>query len=579
MVCDGVGGAERGEIASRLAVVSLDTFLRLHPTSNVTATYVQQAVAYAEDQFNAYLTDNEQAAGMATTLTLVCFHETGATVAHIGDSRVYHVRNGQVIWRTDDHSYVAELVKSGVLTPEEAHRHPQRNIITRALQGGSNSIQASVYTTDDLQAGDYFFLCSDGVLERVNDTLIGLVLGGTSESNEQKLARLRQVSTGHTRDNFTAYLIQIEQVTGTSQSTHKGPLSAYSSYHHDRDDNDESITLINVPVPDDFRNTKPLVQPVQSPVVAETPAHPGSVPPPRINALPESTVSRSSGQWSLLLIGLGGAFIGAVGFLGWQWLTDQPENTPAKRNQVSASIIVAEPPSAPPATSGTNSEQRTNATLTNDANTVGMTPPVRPDRQPASGRTSRTTRSDTYEIVRQVDSKLMIVRDTQTKQLGLQNSNGEPLTNRVYTSVGPFENGIASVTVARSPIRFVAKDGHEFTSLSDYRDGVATLRDTDGKAHYLSQGGKWLDEIRAPSNGKIAVCRNKRWGYLNMQGQVSIFLQYDRAESFDEDGTAEVSLNGKTFRIDKKGERVADESATSTEETEKKSRPLSRRNA
>lgn len=586
MVCDGVGGAERGEVASRLAVVSLDTFLQLHPTPVVTPAYVQEAIAYAEEQFNAYLHDNEQAAGMATTLTLLSFHEAGALIAHIGDSRVYHVRNGQIIWRTDDHSYVAELVKSGVLTPEEAYRHPQRNVITKALQGGTKPIQASIHTTDDLQPGDYFFLCSDGVLERINDALLGSILVNPAESNEQKLARLRLCSVGNTRDNFTAYLIQVEQVIGTTQSATPAPLSAYSSYDHNRDDDDEAITLINVPVPDDVRNDAPPAEPVRPPVVADSrqatptrPECPAVALPPRSDDRPTVPSRQSSGRWSIMLVGIVGALIGIGGFLGWQWLNGRQTNAPAAGEPAAVSTITAEPPAtdARPASAGQQTSQQSDDRPHTNASTGDGTMPglsLRSDRHAPAGGSAGS-----YEVVRQIDSKLLVVRDSQTKRLGLQKSNGDAITERVYTGIGSFKNGVADVDSDNEQARYLAKDGTTFSAFGNYKDGVATLTDLNGRAHYLSQGGKWLDEVRPASNGKVAVCRNKRWGYLNMQGQVAIFLQYDRAESFGDDGTAEVSLNGKTFRIDKKGDRVAGEPGKADERDEKKGRQLSRRDA
>lgn len=212
MVCDGVGGAARGAVASQLAARQFDAYFRAYPVPVVTADYLQQALNSVQNQFDAYVGANDSAAGMGTTLALVYRHEAGLTVAHLGDSRVYLVRNGRIQWRTDDHSYVNELVKGGVLTANQARHHPQRNIITRAIQSGARP-PADVQLISDLRPGDYFFLCSDGVLERVSDELLENVLG-SANSNREKMQILLDCCQDQTRDNFTAYLLQIEAVSG-----------------------------------------------------------------------------------------------------------------------------------------------------------------------------------------------------------------------------------------------------------------------------------------------------------------------------------------------------------------------------
>lgn len=241
LVCDGVGGLEKGEIASSMAVEFFDVYFRMNPISIATEPYIQQAVSFVEDHFNSYLENNPTAAGMATTVTLLYLHQAGATVAHIGDSRVYFIREGRIQWCTDDHSYVNDLVKGGMLTRKQASVHPKRNVITRALQGGDRPVLASVQIINDLREGDCFFLCSDGVLERISDELIENTLSEPG-TGQQKMEILRQLSIGGmTKDNFTAYLIEIKQVSGKLEIPDLIPLSPYI---RTEPENDGSIVII-----------------------------------------------------------------------------------------------------------------------------------------------------------------------------------------------------------------------------------------------------------------------------------------------------------------------------------------------
>lgn len=526
LVCDGVGGAERGEIASKLAVTALDTYFHRNPVTVVTEAYVQQAVAHVEEQFNQYLTTNPQASGMATTMTMLYLHEAGATVAHIGDSRVYQIREGAIIWCTDDHSYVNELVKAGVLSPDEARKHPQRNIITRALQGGEKGVQPSVQLLNDLRPGDYFFLCSDGVLERVSDELLENTLRDRVDSNEQKMARLHGYSLGNTRDNFTAYLIQIEQVTGTVEARYQVAPPLYERSIIDADHGD-AVTLINMPIPDAVKPVSapeppaPVsvpVAPVAEPATVRPVAPPVRPPVPRDPVRPTAPAparrpeSRRSSPWLTVVLLLIGVALVAGGWYFWQQYSRQTSDVPAR------TPVGAEPPTKKIIPSPPADEVGEDLTvLTEPTPTAG--PPATasvglPDPEPP-----------TKAVVRTVGNKLTIEQDPDTKLFGLRTRNGKWLSEPRYAKIGDFTNGIAPVETS------------------------------EGVKKYLTTDGNLFDEARPASNQRIAVLRDKKWGYLNMNGQVSNLPKYDKAGPFDEDGTAEVTLNGETFRINREGKR------------------------
>ncbi len=548
LVCDGVGGAERGEIASKLAVTALDTYFHQHPVAVVTEAYVQEAVAHVEDQFNQYLTANPQASGMATTMTMLYLHEAGATVAHIGDSRVYQIREGSIIWCTDDHSYVNELVKAGVLSAAEAQKHPQRNIITRALQGGEKGVQASVQVLNDLRSGDYFFLCSDGVLERVSDELLENTLRDRVETNEQKMARLHGYSLGNTRDNFTAYLIQIDQVTGVIASRYQVAPPSYERSVIDTDHGD-AVTLINMPIPDAVMAPAPP----ETPAPVAVPVRPVPTPQPEIKttpplaprnpvrpAAPVLAPTRRSSSWLtvvLLIIGL------ALVAGGWYFWQQYSHRTDAGELPVDDQLPARK--SIPMQPTDQIGEELTVPSESSASET--------PEPATASVGLPETGSKATDDVIKTIADNLKIARDKDTGLLGLRTSDGQWTTARHYAKIGDFDNGVARVETSSGPEKYLSKDGKTFTRFDDYRHGIATLTEVGGHKWYLSKGGNWLDEVKSPSNQRIAVRQDQKWGYLNMNGQVSNYIQYEKAGPFSDDGTAEVTLNGKTFRIDKAG--------------------------
>jgi len=221
VLCDGVGGSKHGEIASQTSSKVIGEYLTkiIKEKNFVSDADMQQAVNLAYDELEKI--DNEPAekgtVSMATTLTCVCLHKDGILAAHMGDSRIYHVRPGQgLLYQSDDHSLVNALLKAGELTIEEAKNFPRKNVITKAIQPHTDRrFKAEVQLLTDVQSGDYIFLCCDGVLEQLtNERLIEIL--SMNCSDKEKLTLLEAESTDKTRDNYTAYLIHIDKVIGVS---------------------------------------------------------------------------------------------------------------------------------------------------------------------------------------------------------------------------------------------------------------------------------------------------------------------------------------------------------------------------
>lgn len=215
LVCDGVGGSDKGEIASQIVCESMSKYFNLRSESEfdeINEAYIKGAVEYTQDNIDEYLIANPNSKGMGTTLTLLSFHSKGGTIAHIGDSRVYQIRNQEIIFKTQDHSFVNELVKDGIITEEKAKTHPKRNVITRVIQGNSvKSTQADVFIQKDIQKDDYFFMCTDGILEQVSDEMLLKILS-MDITDEEKISFINKTCEGQTKDNYSCYLISIKNV-------------------------------------------------------------------------------------------------------------------------------------------------------------------------------------------------------------------------------------------------------------------------------------------------------------------------------------------------------------------------------
>jgi PPM family protein phosphatase len=212
VVCDGMGGLAKGEEASQLVSEAIVQFFQtwFGPSD---ADTIGRAVAGAEAAIDSYLRQYPAAKGMGTTLTLLHLHEQGATVAHIGDSRVYQFRDGAVLFQTDDHKLVNEWVRRGLLTPEQAAVHPNRNVVTRAIQGRSvQTATPDVHVLTDLRAGDYLLLCSDGLLEPLTDADLCAIMAEPG-SPATKRDALHRACEGNTSDNYSAYLLYLQPVT------------------------------------------------------------------------------------------------------------------------------------------------------------------------------------------------------------------------------------------------------------------------------------------------------------------------------------------------------------------------------
>lgn len=218
VLCDGMGGHDKGEVASMKAAKALGEFLEQRGDTTLVA--FEAGLWFAYDALDTI--DSPSVKKPGTTLTCLCLNRDSYLVAHIGDSRIYHIRPsmynpatgcGGIIYQSSDHSLVNDLLRAGELTAEEAKTFPQRNVITRAmLPKLDRRHKADVYIFDDVKGGDFFFLCSDGVLECLTNDVLCQILADVDTTDAEKMMKIKDVCYGKTCDNYSCWLVPVDKV-------------------------------------------------------------------------------------------------------------------------------------------------------------------------------------------------------------------------------------------------------------------------------------------------------------------------------------------------------------------------------
>ena len=239
-IADGMGGAQAGEVASRVAAAAVED-------AALTGAPAERVVALIEEaNRRVFQRANEDAAvsGMGTTMTLALVDENVVTIGHVGDSRAYRVRDGSIEQVTDDHSLVHELVRSGKLSPEEADTHPQRSVITRAL-GTDPDIDVDVFTLE-AEPGDLFLLCSDGLTTMVDDERIVEIF--SEHAGDLEAAARALVKDANRRGGEDNITVVCFEVGGASTSDQTQPLELDPpTAEHALDDEDTLSGLDDTP--------------------------------------------------------------------------------------------------------------------------------------------------------------------------------------------------------------------------------------------------------------------------------------------------------------------------------------------
>jgi len=210
-VADGMGGAQAGEVASRLAAAVLEEA----NGDELREERIVELIQEANRRVFQRSSEDPAASGMGTTMTVAVTGPDGnVSIGHVGDSRAYRIREGGLEQLTKDHSLVGELMRSGKLSPEEAESHPQRSVITRAV-GTEPDVDVDTFSVDT-EPGDVFLLCSDGLTDMVSDDTIQTVIAagdGDLERAARKLVEAANSSGGE--DNITVLVFEIVDESGS----------------------------------------------------------------------------------------------------------------------------------------------------------------------------------------------------------------------------------------------------------------------------------------------------------------------------------------------------------------------------
>jgi len=216
VIADGMGGAQAGEVASQIAIKHFEDTL---PGADADSAGERLALAVqaANAEIHALSERDARRAGMGTTLTAAHVGSREVTFAHVGDSRAYLLRDGELERITEDHSLVEELLRQGRLTEEEAEEHPQRSIITRAL-GPESDVEVDTFTRT-AEDGDIYLICSDGLTSMVPETTVAEILREAPDITAAAERLVAAALDAGGRDNVTVVLFRVEDVAGAEEAT------------------------------------------------------------------------------------------------------------------------------------------------------------------------------------------------------------------------------------------------------------------------------------------------------------------------------------------------------------------------
>jgi protein phosphatase len=222
IVADGMGGHAAGEVASHLAIETIEAFVNDTRDADPNRTWpvpydtslsmagnrLKAGFGLANRRLSLAMADDPNLRGMATTAAAILVTEDDAVVAHVGDSRVYRCRGGTLEQLTEDHSWVGEQVRAGVLSDSDARRHPWRNVVTRAISGGSDP-DVEVATLE-LEAGDRLLICSDGLSGVLTRDELEPIVSRTESLEDTCNALIKAANDAGGPDNITVAMLQVD---------------------------------------------------------------------------------------------------------------------------------------------------------------------------------------------------------------------------------------------------------------------------------------------------------------------------------------------------------------------------------
>ena len=219
VLCDGMGGHQHGDMASRIVADSIYSSLN-QDNNKINADIVSNVIEKAYDALDSFSILDNTYMKMGTTMVCLDIFNDGYIAAHIGDSRIYHIRPNLydedtptdcILYQSFDHSLVNMLIKMGEITEEEALHHPERHILLKAMQPGlgENRFRPYIRESKDIMPGDYYFLCSDGVSDYIDNATIARIISSKNADDTEKIRMIERLCHEKSNDNYSCWLIPI----------------------------------------------------------------------------------------------------------------------------------------------------------------------------------------------------------------------------------------------------------------------------------------------------------------------------------------------------------------------------------
>ena len=327
IVCDGMGGLEKGEVASPMVCNSLSEFVNNYAPADKPFsddTFLDGLSAAYDELCNYYNTESD--ASMGTTLVFLYFHRHGCYAAHIGDSRYYHLRphTREILYRSKDHSLVTELYENGEISKGEMMTAEYKNIITRALIPGKGKLPSpEVVHIMDIEEDDWFVLCTDGMMEKMtDDELLELFCapGATDKSIRQQFL----YASSNNADNHSAYLVHVKSVM-----REVGDEAGLNDEINARMAN----KMLNDPTPERMSTEESLKVPTPNAQAQSVQPSPSQQPmSAQASAAVQNTGNSSENKWKLLSLAL---FIALAGLFAYFYFS--PSDSKEQSSKTSTS--------------------------------------------------------------------------------------------------------------------------------------------------------------------------------------------------------------------------------------------------
>ena len=209
-MADGMGGAAAGEIASLIFADTASEILadNFSPTENEVSFFIKKVFITVNEKILEHIKKNPDHEGMGCTAELLAFHNNGFVLGHVGDSRTYLIRNGQLKQITKDHTLVQQQVDTGIIPPSNKKNHPLRNIILRAI-GQKKELSIDIIR-GKIFSGDMFLLCSDGLTDMIDDDQIEEIIGSDADIDIKATELIEQSKKAGGDDNITVVIVSIK---------------------------------------------------------------------------------------------------------------------------------------------------------------------------------------------------------------------------------------------------------------------------------------------------------------------------------------------------------------------------------